>query len=199
MPTIEELFSPEQDALEAPDNISSIFGDDKERAVSESINYALGKSPDKQASIQKVARDTKTNPDFAERNFDELKKMDESSKINIESLLKDSPKLADRFRDPMFAEVAWDDIETLSTTEKAVNAIYKAMKDVNAIASLSFDEASEWLPPAGAQVTLISAGTGHNVVPDLCIGCGICENVCPRSDAPGILNSSEEEQREFEY
>lgn len=51
---------------------------------------------------------------------------------------------------------------------EGVNAIYKAMKDVNAIASLSFDEASEWLPPAGAQVTLISAGTGHNVVPDLC-------------------------------
>ena len=37
------------------------------------------------------------------------------------------------------------------------------------------------------------------VVPDLCIGCGICENVCPRSDAPGIVNSAEEEQREFEY
>ncbi len=37
------------------------------------------------------------------------------------------------------------------------------------------------------------------VVPDLCIGCGICENVCPRSDAPGIINTAEEEQREFEY
>jgi Pyruvate/2-oxoacid:ferredoxin oxidoreductase delta subunit len=34
------------------------------------------------------------------------------------------------------------------------------------------------------------------VVPDLCTGCGICENVCPRIDAPGILMSSEEEQRE---
>jgi len=37
------------------------------------------------------------------------------------------------------------------------------------------------------------------VVPDLCIGCGICENVCPRADTPGIVNSAEEEQREFEY
>lgn len=34
------------------------------------------------------------------------------------------------------------------------------------------------------------------VVPDLCTGCGICENVCPRTDAPGILMSAEEEQRE---
>jgi MauM/NapG family ferredoxin protein len=34
------------------------------------------------------------------------------------------------------------------------------------------------------------------VVPDLCTGCGICEHVCPRSDAPGIIMSAEEEQRE---
>ena len=52
--------------------------------------------------------------------------------------------------------------------KEGVNAIYKAMEDVQAIASLSFSEESEWLPPAGAQVTIISAGTGHNVVPDLC-------------------------------
>ncbi|MCK4944186.1 MAG: 4Fe-4S binding protein [Candidatus Aminicenantes bacterium] len=37
------------------------------------------------------------------------------------------------------------------------------------------------------------------VIPDLCTGCGICEHVCPRSDAPGILNSAEEEQREALY
>ncbi|MCP5104594.1 MAG: 4Fe-4S dicluster domain-containing protein [bacterium] len=34
------------------------------------------------------------------------------------------------------------------------------------------------------------------VVPDLCTGCGICENVCPRTDAPGIVMCAEEEQRE---
>jgi polyferredoxin len=34
------------------------------------------------------------------------------------------------------------------------------------------------------------------IIPDRCIGCGHCENVCPRSDAPGILLSAEEEQRE---
>jgi acetylornithine deacetylase len=48
------------------------------------------------------------------------------------------------------------------------NAIYKAMADVNSIASLQFPEKSDWLPDPGAQVTMISAGTGHNVVPDIC-------------------------------
>lgn len=37
------------------------------------------------------------------------------------------------------------------------------------------------------------------VVPDLCNGCGLCEHVCPRTDAPGIRLTSEEEQRESGY
>lgn len=48
------------------------------------------------------------------------------------------------------------------------NAIYEAMKDLGAIQKLKFTKQSEWLPPPGAQVTMISAGTRHNVVPDLC-------------------------------
>jgi MauM/NapG family ferredoxin protein len=37
------------------------------------------------------------------------------------------------------------------------------------------------------------------IVPELCTGCGICEHKCPRSDAPGIIMTSEEEDREFQY
>jgi len=48
------------------------------------------------------------------------------------------------------------------------NAIYEAMKDIEAIRKLKFTEQSEWLPEPGAQVTMISAGSRHNVVPDLC-------------------------------
>lgn len=48
------------------------------------------------------------------------------------------------------------------------NAIYEAMEDLKAIRELKFTEHSEWLPDPGAQVTMISAGTRHNVTPDLC-------------------------------
>lgn len=51
---------------------------------------------------------------------------------------------------------------------EGVNAIYKAMEDLVAIGKLEYSEKSEWLPPPGAQVTMISAGTRHNVVPDVC-------------------------------
>jgi acetylornithine deacetylase len=52
--------------------------------------------------------------------------------------------------------------------KEGINAIYEAMKDLEAIQKLEFTERSQWLPDPGAQVTMISAGKHHNVVPDLC-------------------------------
>ena len=51
---------------------------------------------------------------------------------------------------------------------EGVNAIYQAMTDLEAIRSMRFPRKSDWLPEAGAQVTMISAGNRHNVVPDIC-------------------------------
>jgi acetylornithine deacetylase len=48
------------------------------------------------------------------------------------------------------------------------NAIYKAIKDIESIRELEFQDHSDWLPEPGAQVTMIKAGTVHNVVPDIC-------------------------------
>jgi acetylornithine deacetylase len=48
------------------------------------------------------------------------------------------------------------------------NAIYKVMRDMENIQRLSLESKSEWLPEPSAQVTMISAGTSHNVVPDVC-------------------------------
>lgn len=48
------------------------------------------------------------------------------------------------------------------------NAIYKVMRDMEHIQRLSLESKSEWLPEPSAQVTMISAGTSHNVVPDIC-------------------------------
>lgn len=48
------------------------------------------------------------------------------------------------------------------------NAIYKAIRDVEKMKKLNFESKSEWFPEPGIQVTQISAGTNHNVVPDVC-------------------------------
>lgn len=48
------------------------------------------------------------------------------------------------------------------------NAIYKALKDIEWFKTYSFPEVSELLGPVKMTVSMISAGTQHNVVPDKC-------------------------------
>jgi acetylornithine deacetylase len=48
------------------------------------------------------------------------------------------------------------------------NAIYKAMADIQTLTALSFPKVSEKLGPVKISVTMIEAGTQHNVVPDSC-------------------------------
>ncbi|MEI6275938.1 MAG: M20 family metallo-hydrolase [Prolixibacteraceae bacterium] len=48
------------------------------------------------------------------------------------------------------------------------NAIYKAMDDIRILQSMQFPKKSEILGPVKISVTMIEAGTQHNVVPDSC-------------------------------
>lgn len=52
--------------------------------------------------------------------------------------------------------------------EEGDNAIYKAIKDINWIRSYQFPKVSPTLGPVKMSVTIINAGTQHNVVPDVC-------------------------------
>lgn len=51
---------------------------------------------------------------------------------------------------------------------EGVNAIYKALEDVEWFRTFQFSEKSDLLGPVKMSVTLINAGTQHNVVPDVC-------------------------------
>lgn len=52
--------------------------------------------------------------------------------------------------------------------EGADNAIVHAMKDIAWFSSYSFPERSEWLGDVKMNVTMIKAGTQHNIIPALC-------------------------------
>ncbi|MVM41000.1 M20/M25/M40 family metallo-hydrolase [Spirosoma sp. HMF3257] len=48
------------------------------------------------------------------------------------------------------------------------NAIYKAIRDINWLTTYQFPKVSPTLGPVKLSVTIINAGTQHNVVPDTC-------------------------------
>ncbi len=51
---------------------------------------------------------------------------------------------------------------------EGVNAIYQAMKDIEWFRTFQFPKQSDFLGPVKMSVTVIHAGTQHNVVPDRC-------------------------------
>ena len=52
--------------------------------------------------------------------------------------------------------------------EEGVNAIYKALDDMDWFRNYRFPEVSDFIGPVKMTVTMINAGTQHNVVPDMC-------------------------------
>lgn len=52
--------------------------------------------------------------------------------------------------------------------EEGVNAIYKAMEDITWFESYRFPQQSQFLGPVKMSVTMINAGSQHNVVPATC-------------------------------
>ena len=52
--------------------------------------------------------------------------------------------------------------------DEGKNAIYKALEDINWFRNYEFERVSESLGPIKMAVTVINAGTQHNVVPDEC-------------------------------
>lgn len=52
--------------------------------------------------------------------------------------------------------------------EEGINAIYNALDDINWFRNYTFPKQSEHLGPIKMSVTLVNAGTQHNVVPDAC-------------------------------
>ncbi|MDO5443030.1 MAG: M20 family metallo-hydrolase [Bacteroidia bacterium] len=51
---------------------------------------------------------------------------------------------------------------------EGVNAIYKALEDIEWFKNYSFEKVSPFLGPVKMSVTMVNAGTQHNVVPDTC-------------------------------
>ncbi len=48
------------------------------------------------------------------------------------------------------------------------NAIIKAMEEIGKLTGIQFTDHSTWLPDPSVKVTMISAGTVHNMIPDEC-------------------------------
>jgi acetylornithine deacetylase len=89
-----------------------------------------------------------------------------SGKEGIEIVIPELPEIS-------FAIVGEPTEMHLAVAEKGLlegdNAIYKAIQDIEWIRNYQFPKVSPTLGPVKMSVTIINAGTQHNVVPDTCV------------------------------
>jgi len=104
-----------------------------------------------------------------------------SGKDGIESALKELPPIAFAVvgeptgMQPAIAEKGLMVLDCVAigksghaARKEGVNAIYLAIKDIEWFSSYQFPEKSDLLGPVNMSVTMIHAGTQHNVIPDRC-------------------------------
>jgi len=68
----------------------------------------------------------------------------------------------------MVIDVTTKGVSGHAARNEGVNAIYKAIEDIRWIETHQFAKTSKLLGPVKATVTIIQAGTQHNVIPDRC-------------------------------
>lgn len=68
----------------------------------------------------------------------------------------------------MVIDVTEEGVAGHAARQGGVNAIYKAVDDIDWIRGHQFDRVSSLLGPVKMTVTIIGAGTQHNVIPDKC-------------------------------
>ncbi len=68
----------------------------------------------------------------------------------------------------MVLDITGKGVSGHAARQEGVNAIYEALDDLNWLRDYRFEKVSELLGPTLMNVTVIHAGTQHNVIPDTC-------------------------------
>ena len=68
----------------------------------------------------------------------------------------------------MVLDVTCKGVSGHAARQEGVNAIYEALDDLNWLRNYRFEKVSDLLGPTLMNVTVINAGTQHNVIPDKC-------------------------------
>ena len=91
-----------------------------------------------------------------------------SGREGIESVLPQLPPVSFALKGLMVLDVTATGRSGHAARDEGDNAIYKVLEDIAWFRDYRFERVSPLLGPVKMSVTMVSAGTQHNVVPDRC-------------------------------
>lgn len=127
--------APSQKPLsEGPDRYDQILNqrqDDQMQALMTSLKAASQSDPNKAGEAQRMATQLGLPSDVAERSMDEVRDLIRQKAIENQRLMTQSPILARQLQDLEFAKIAQDQIENLSSTERAFKWFREIPEDIS--------------------------------------------------------------------
>ena len=110
------------------------YGQERQQVNAENLKNSLkiASLADKEqaAAIKELSEQTGLNPSFIASNVNEVKRMVELTALDVNKLAVDNPILAKQLKDPLFAAMAYDDIDKLSGIEAAATATVNTFRSV---------------------------------------------------------------------
>ena len=88
--------------------------------LKQSMFVGTQSQPDRAAKVTELANKLKVNPDFVERNYDQLLRKDQIENQDYNHLIDDNPKTSSWLSDPKNSSLSHDDIDGLTGIENQV-------------------------------------------------------------------------------
>ena len=120
--------------LDRPMPDYAVYGQERQQANTESLKNSLKiaslADKDQAAAIKELSEQTGLNPSFISANVAEVKRMVELTALDVNKLAVHNPILAKQLQDPLFAAMAYDDIDKLSGIEESARMVTDTMRSV---------------------------------------------------------------------
>lgn len=151
------------------DTVDSIFGDDGDSDLRQSLIEGMKSNPDNAAKALPYAKEKQIPLDMAERNLPDLEAEKRFNDIDFQRLQKESPLLGDFLRDQENARIAHDDIGFLENVGRAVgrgfNVGLEGIPDMTAATYESVKNATGLTDNSKLPVTARIADDGNRTQP----------------------------------
>jgi hypothetical protein len=109
-----------QEPAPSPSGFDSFFEDRKKQqaqVVQQSLMVASGKSPDAHAKVVQLSKDTGLPTDVVERNYEDVKKSNDQTKLSPTTIVEKNPKLSSWMTDTDNASISHDDVPAMQAVE----------------------------------------------------------------------------------
>ena len=158
----------EQSRSQYIDDVFAEMDRNNAEIIKRNISLAQMSDPDREAEIARLAKETGMSVELIHADVEAVKRFQQLQQLDAQKLALDSPILARQLSDPVFANIAYDDIESLTALEYAAQPFRSLLSGLPSVSGNFYQIAATpfgLLSEASTYLDRASGGTGEGLDP----------------------------------